>query len=425
MGRSHARPAALLNPEVFQEFVIKNASGRSILGNLDSELLQLLSETQKPRAARAGFAQDRKLRVLLVSNDNWHFVRPAVGYFEQHGLEVRYLSFSQCRDAIVAQRKKDSSKPSLNEMMFGLGAYQVSVEEANEAFTQAAPWARDLIDWCDVVFVEWWNAPAIWFSRYLSPEKSLVIRCHSYEAFSPVTHFTNMRRVDGAVFIADHIRQIFNAVYSDLPVSEQTQVVISNIRSRDHLLKVEKQGDVSFTLGMMQYANINKDPLFALDILEKLVLTDDRWTLNLIGNGWDETESDEERKVSRLSRHVVIEPFTKDTAAWHKRIGFVLSASHREGSHESVMDGMVTGSVPVIRRWPMVKDFGAPESAFPGVPAFDTPQEAADYILKSRNSFDEMSRHSRKLALAIYDPKIAGAELATFVTECARQGLDP
>jgi hypothetical protein len=258
------------------------------------------------------------------------------------------------------------------------------------------------------------------------PSKTLVVRCHSFDSFSAWPHLSNFRAVDGIIFVADHIRRIFQNVYSDLPCSKPHTAVIQNIRDLDILSHVTKVAGARKTLGMLKYASANKDPLFALEILDELRRKDTGWSIRFAGGGWGDGDDHAElqyarefsKRLAAVSDSVCFDPYLDEPSDWFSKVGFMLSTSQREGSHESIVEGMAAGCVPVIRRWPMVKDFGAPESVFPEVPSFERAEDAASYILARARDFESASQQARRTALSHYDMRTSGPALISFLKEC-------
>ena len=285
MGMAAQRLAPLQDPGVFARFK-KEMPSASIFERMPPEVASGLLAIQKDRGPRKPLSS-AKVTVLIVSGCNWHFVPPLAHALKATaGASVRHLDFTDCEIAIDALNKAHKNTPTMLELLFGLGPAFVSEPEARSTLARAAPWASELIEWADVVFVEWWNTPAIFFSKYLDPAKYLFIRCHRFEAFRPKTHFSNMRGVDGAIFVGDHIRRIFNAVFSDLMPSAVSSKIIGNIPTNSKTCHLVISQETKFTLGMMKYADTNKDPLFAIAILRHLLEHDARWVLKFIGPPW-------------------------------------------------------------------------------------------------------------------------------------------
>jgi hypothetical protein len=76
---------------------------------------------------------------------------------------------------------------------------------------------------------------------------------------------------------------------------------------------------------------------------------------------------------------------------WFEKIGFLLSTSDHEGSHQSVAEAMVSGSIPIIRNWK-----GA-ELLYPKNYVFLDPEEAVDLIMHySKHKHYEFARQKNR-----------------------------
>src|SRR5690606_41111982 len=80
-----------------------------------------------------------------------------------------------------------------------------------------------------------------------------------------------------------------------------------------------------------------------------------------------------------------------DMAEWFRHIGYILSTSDSEGCHTSVAEGMASGAIPVIYRWP-----GA-ETVYPSRFVFDDVDEMVRLLsgIAAMDAEAERSRVSR------------------------------
>jgi hypothetical protein len=180
---------------------------------------------------------------------------------------------------------------------------------------------------------------------------------------------------------------------------------------------------------MLGYSNRNKDPIMGLQILKALREKHGKdWRLLLIGHAWDEDKlSGLELEYyhnfcayleeNNLQEAVEFREYVTDVPAALQDVGFTLSCSWREGTHEAVLEGMASGAIPVIRRWPMVRQFGAPETAYPGLDCFDTAEEAADLIgaYADKAAFKAGSEHAVKYAAEHFDQKAVYPQFSDFI----------
>ncbi len=414
-GASYSGHHPLLNPEVFQRFTQVASSKEPAVASFPRELQHLIDSGQVSAQRDSHYGPKKK---ILVVSDNWNFFPSVAHALKTNGFELRYLDFEMLRQVfpnsdrtlgIARQTRNIAGKPDPTIV--------------RDALAHRSKLVTDLIDWADVVFCEWFTDGAVWMSRYLPEDKALFARLHSYEAFTSYPFLANLPRFDGLIFIAPQIREIITSLVGSAALSNTTTAVIPNFRDVSNFSFVPRSTPSKKILGMTQYASANKDPLFALDILSELQRQDPTWRLRLIGNPWGDEISEAEasyqtrfqQRLAEFGDSVSIEGYTSDIVGWYRSIGFVLSTSQREGSHESLVEGMLTGAVPVLRNWPMMAPFGAPKSVFPDLGCFDTAKEAAEYILQASDQYDERSKAAAEYALDYVNKIDPAVELPRFI----------
>ncbi len=146
------------------------------------------------------------------------------------------------------------------------------------------------------------------------------------------------------------------------------------------------------TLGLLQYNSDVKDPLFALKMLKFFRERDSEWRLFVAGPGWSIDRSNKLKRdffdfirVNSLSESVIIEGFQDNPLEWYKKIGFMVSSSLSEGSHEVIRESISMGSVPLIRNWPAIKEFGGAFGAYPELGDFIFETEAQAHEIATTN----------------------------------------
>jgi glycosyltransferase involved in cell wall biosynthesis len=154
--------------------------------------------------------------------------------------------------------------------------------------------------------------------------------------------------------------------------------------------RLPKHPDAAYTLGLVGWNNVTKDPAWALDLLEALRAKDDRWTLRLVGHNFPLSNltgpatayrDDLMRRIEALGDAVQRPGFTDDVPEALRHIGVILSSSRREGTHEGLIQGVASGAFPVVRDWPYVARWGGARTLFPDEWVVQTPQEGADRIV--------------------------------------------
>ena len=336
-------------------------------------------------------------KILFVSNNNWFFLSEVIqGLEETGGVQCRTFDFGVAqasyglspREAALPQLDGQSSN-KIHDDTFDIGLF------------------KGLINWADVIFVEWCEWAAVWLSSYLPSAKRLIIRLHSYEAHSSTPHFINWANVDAIVFVADHIRKFLNIQLGER-LKQTEQVVIDNIRDLS-AFRSDGSADRDFMLGMVGYNNANKNPRMALDILRSLRALDGRWRLRLVGPTWAEDHqlSIHEREYKSAFFSDIDAFGLADAVVFAGQvlrdgvnrtmlgIGVILSCSDREGTHEAVVEGIASGCVPLIRNWPTSAAYDGARTTFADFRefVFDNVKEAVTKA-RSHGSPDSVARRA-------------------------------
>jgi glycosyltransferase involved in cell wall biosynthesis len=199
-----------------------------------------------------------------------------------------------------------------------------------------------------------------------------------------------------------------------------------------------KHDSAPWTLGLLGYCPKLKNPRLAAEILLRLRRHDQRWRLRLTGRPPESYEwvwsNPEERRYyqaleafiasANLAPHIIREDWTDDPPGWFARVGFILSCSDFEGSHQAVAEGLASGAIPVVHRWPGAADI------YPDSLLFDTADRAADLIntVTTQGRWTELSEQARREARQRFDlpvvlPQIEHAVLGRPVTAPAAELL--
>ncbi|MGO0575851.1 hypothetical protein [Ornithinimicrobium panacihumi] len=263
----------------------------------------------------------------------------------------------------------------------------------------------EIVRTADVVVADWADKGAAWASTVVRPDARMVVRVHSVDVLSAPAHLLDWSRVDDIVFVSEHIRDLFRSVLGHR-VSHATHHVVTNIvppeNFPDPLLP-----DASRTLGIVGWAQVVKDPLFALDVLERLIAVDPSWRLRLIGAdfgdhhaAWARAYADEFRRralSSPLVDHIDYSGFTRRLPDQLRHVGFILNTSLRESCPVGTLEGTAAGAFPVVRDWPAFAPLDGARRMFPADVVVSTPEEAAELVLRlSQENRAEAAREVRQ-----------------------------
>ena len=107
--------------------------------------------------------------------------------------------------------------------------------------------------------------------------------------------------------------------------------------------------------------------------------------------------------------YVSFDGYQDDMPAYFSKYDIVLSCSDREGTHESVLQAMAAGCIPLIRDWPLVKRFGGASTLYPSEYVISDASSAVDIVNRIKSSpdgFQSASEGARAFVLSRYDKTI-------------------
>lgn len=251
---------------------------------------------------------------------------------------------------------------------------------------------RPLLEDADVLFVEWCTALAVLVGLVDPGDTRVVVRLHSYEAFTHWPHLLDFSRIDDMVFVSEHLRHFAVDAIPGLREQNAPRLHVLPLAKDLKAYARPKPEDARFTVGLVGWSSVVKDPAWALDLIMRLRAHDDRYRLLLVGADLDDQVSPAAARYAREMRAdlaalesaggVVRFGQTADVASALTEVGVILSSSVRESFHAGLVEGAASGAVPVVRDWPFFA--GRPAGArtlFPGDWVVRSPDEAVARIL--------------------------------------------
>lgn len=334
---------------------------------------------------------DRPTNVLLVTRQNANFLGELLHHLEASPrFQPRLLDLAEHEDLFRGVR---GPGPMAAEILTGSAGAAKRVEAQ----------LREQLDWADVVFVEWCAAHAVLVNLVDPRDTRVVLRLHSYEAFTPWPHLIDFSRVDDLLFVSDHVRDLVATAIPGVCEAPALRTHVLPLGLRLHRYVRPKPDDARFTLGLVGWRQVAKDPRWAVLVLRRLRESDDRYRLLLIGDEFDAEVSaatraygarleaelgdlESEGAVRRTGR-------TEDVPGALTEVGAILSSSVRESFHAGLVEGAASGAIPVVRDWPFFA--GRPHGArtlFPPGWVVDTPEQAAARILATTRDVEAWRR---------------------------------
>jgi glycosyltransferase involved in cell wall biosynthesis len=252
----------------------------------------------------------------------------------------------------------------------------------------------ELLPCADVIFCEWCLGNAVWYAQRKRPDQRLLIRLHHQEMELPYRWELNWQNVDAIIFT--------NLPHYERFCREQPEhkakalVIYCDVECE--ALDRDKLPWAEFNLGLVGMNPMRKRPDLALEILRRLRQNDSRYTLFFKTRMpweykwlWDRPHERDYFNAffagiegSPLRNSVIFDAHSDDMPTWYSKVGFILSTSDHEGSHQAVAEGMASGCVPIIRCWkgatplyPQRFVFSSVNEAVELIRAYRTPQRYA------------------------------------------------
>ena len=323
---------------------------------------------------------DRPQRLLFVTRQNEYFLTDIRARYEAHpGFEVRH--FDLMADEELEPLTRQTGQVIRDRLSGG-----------TEYGDEVRAWFAPQVEWADTVFLDWCTGHAAMLSLVDPGTTRIIVRLHSYEAFTVFPHLVDFSRVDDLVFVSELLRDFTLDAVPRLraPGAPRTPVVTNAVRLDRY--RAPKSDDARFTLGLVGLSAIAKDPRWAFEVLRELRRRDERYNLVLIGKDLDGTptptaaryQAAYARDLAELEAQGAVRRVgqTDDVPAALTEVGVILSTSVRESFHLGLVEGAASGAVPVVRDWPFFAERTLNvHNIFPNDWIVRTPQQAAERIL--------------------------------------------
>lgn len=248
----------------------------------------------------------------------------------------------------------------------------------------------------DALFIDWADRAAVELTMSLPAGVRATLRIHSMDALSAWVHLVDWSRVGDLVLVSEHLRELVRGILGERLRHTRLHVVPNVVDLSRLDVDRAEVSEHRRRLLMIGWAQRVKDPLWALEILAALRQDDPAWRLTLLGADFllnpvvstvDYAREFWARLVQDDVREAVdIVGFTDDVGPVLARSGYILSMSRRESFGLGLVEGAVSGCVPVVRDWPVYAPLGGARGLFPEEWVVETVGEA---VARIRATCDE------------------------------------
>ncbi len=252
--------------------------------------------------------------------------------------------------------------------------------------------SRSLLNKADIIFCEWGLGNAVWYSNNKKPGQRLVVRLHLQEIHTDYPNQYNIDAIDEIICVSPYWMEQFRSKFL-FPRSKMNMIYnLIDVNSYN----TEKHEDARFNLGFIGMVPQRKRLDLALDVLDELYKKDHRYKLYILGKrpeeySWMASRKDEmdyyEHIYSRIKNsawrdNVIFDGHTDNVPEWMRKIGWMLSTSDFESFHMAPAEGMASGAVPLLLKWPGVN------TIYPKKYIFNSTSDICKFVSKGMKSID-------------------------------------
>ena len=315
------------------------------------------------------------VRVAVVVDEDTRFAQPMID-------EITHLDPTMSFHIVrLRQWAKDKNLAlPLNPMD--------QIQQRANAQVLNQPWARALTEEladADIVWVEWCQRAAVLVSLLRLSARRVVVRLHSFEAFTVFPHLVDPTSIDALVMVSPTFQAFVQTLIP--PLRDKAVYIPNAVNLTD--MRRPKTTAAEHTLGVVGWAAPAKDVTWALETLTILLRSDNRWSIRLIGASPSESGTAGElayanraaAKINELGNKVTVVGQVDDVAAELVNVGVIMSSSTRESFHFGLAEGVASGALPVVRDWPNLVPFGGAHGTWPDEWIVETAEQAAQRIL--------------------------------------------
>jgi glycosyltransferase involved in cell wall biosynthesis len=211
---------------------------------------------------------------------------------------------------------------------------------------------RFLLDWADVVWIEWGDQVFMWTSQMVDEKKHIICRIHRWEAYQDFHNSVKWSSVRRLIFVADHIRDEYvgNLKKIEGVVIPSCHVVPNGLDCEKFILSTD--GHNLNRIAMVGYLHARKGPMMAVSVIEKIRKVNPDVRLVVVGTSQDRSCDEYMKSMSdSLDLDIEFREWTEDTASVYRECGFVLSSSMNESFQYSIAEGVLCGCIPLVHHW--------------------------------------------------------------------------
>ncbi|CAK6476216.1 MULTISPECIES: glycosyltransferase [Peribacillus] len=270
--------------------------------------------------------------------------------------------------------------------------------------------SKECLNWADVIFCEWGLGNAVWYSQNKKQGQKLIVRMHGQERLTDYPNQFKMENINKVIAVSPFIFEKFHHLFQ---IPREKMTMIYNLVDTNKFNKPKVNSQIQYNLGICGVLPSLKRLDRAINIFERLWETDNRYKLFVKSKmpkdlPWLMNRESEKQYYEDLFERINKAPWKKNLVfdqhgsnmeEWFRKIGYILSTSDFESFHLAPMEGMSSGSVPLVLHWT-----GA-ETIYPREFLFENEEQVVKAILQRKGKMG-LSESMKKYPYENFDKKI-------------------
>ena len=268
----------------------------------------------------------------------------------------------------------------------------------------------DQVEWpqpCDLLWIEWCDEAAVQLTN--APKVApIIIRLHSFEAFTPWVGQVKWSQVDHLVFVAEHVKE---RVLREYEIKGPEIHVIPNGVDLDRFCPPEPDERAGRKIGWAGGISHKKGPELFAAVVQAVHAHDPSYEFHVAGE-YQDARYEEYFKVALpegvVTFHGQIAP--EEMPAFWQSMDYTLSTSPWESFQYAIAEGMACGCTPLVHAWP-----GA-DKVYPVCYSWRTPTEVVGHLETTQDQRLALGELGRNFVKQLYDGDKRTADLRALIT---------
>ncbi len=321
--------------------------------------------------------------------------------------DIRSIAQSRLKIAILCL-------PGYESFLEDIVNHLKTIHDVQTCYTNNEQEIESSVEWADIIWIEWANSIAAHATRKISSvsQKKIICRIHSYEVLNGYLPRIDWSKIDMAIFVANHVRDIAFETCPSIINETKCHIIENGVDLQKFAFSQREPG---FNIAVVGDINNKKNPAMWIEVMSRLVKLNSQYTLKVAGDFQELHYKYYLKNIIcklGLEKNIKFCGRIKDIPEWFGReeINYLLTTSIFESFGYGIAEAMAMGYKPLINNFP-----GA-EVNWPYDCTFSTTDELIG-ILNDKDNYNSREyhefvkdRYSLRVQLDAIDTMLKGLE---------------